>query len=243
MTVQLYIDNFSRRFLTSQISRFIDIYKLKLSSVFENIDEEAEEYGNSIYDKAMESCCDPDTFDPALVAESAFDHSLERFDTLSHGKYILISSWHVALYEAFIQQLRNFLHKELSHDFNVSIHHIFDRFKDIKQIFIGYNVDLGSIEGLREIEILGLLSNVIKHGEGSSAIQLRKKSPSLLKKIDDTELLELYRSSLLEEVLHINEETLVFFGNAITRFWNSFPERSVCNDTKKILKLLNKHCK
>ncbi len=226
--------------MKSQIGRFVEVYNLKLKSVFDKIDSEAEEHGNDYFEGVMQNTYHPDAIDPADIAEEAMDRSVEHWDLLNHGRYVLLSSWHVALYEAFEQQLRLFLYKELSHDYHIKLNHIFSRFADMKKILIFYDVDFSSLNGLKRIDQLRLVCNVVKHGEGSSAEELRKKRPDLIKKHDDIELLELYGSSLLEEVLSITDKSLNEFGKAIEDFWDSFPERSFCEKSEELVKFINK---
>lgn len=240
MRPQLYLPDMDKRYLIDQIGRFVEIYDRKLKSIFDNIGTEAEDHGNNFFERIMQNTYHPDAIDPADIAEEAMDRSIEHWDLLNHGKYVLISSWHVALYEAFEQQLRCYLYKELSHEFRLTINHLFSRFEDQKKILIFYGVDFSSLKGLKEIDHLRLVCNVIKHGEGSSAEELRKKRPDIIKKYDDTELLELYGSSLLEEVLAISGNTLKEYGKAIEDFWGSFPERSFCEKPERLLEYLNK---
>lgn len=230
-----------KQYLKDQIGRFVNVYNLKLKPVFDNIDIEAEEYANYFFEEAHKYS-NPDSIDLSDIADEAMDRASEHWNMLNHGRYVLLASWHVALYEAFEQQVRNFLLKELSHEFHLTIHHIVSRFDDMKKIFVLYGVDLGSLKGLKEIDHLRLVCNVVKHGEGQSANELRKKRPDLIKMHEDIELLELYGSSLLDEALSITEKTLLEFGKAIEDFWNSFPERSFCEAPDKLLNLINKKC-
>lgn len=232
----------NKKYLKDQISQFVDLFILKLNPVFENIDEEAEEHGNEFFNNFC-GHGDPESIDPGDFAEEAMDRAFKHWEFLNHGKYVLLASWHVALYEAFEQQIRCYLYRELSHNFKLTINHVFPKFNDMKKILFLYQIDLASLKGLKQIDHLRLLCNVIKHGEGESANELRKKRPDLIKTHDDTDLLYLYESSLLEEVLEINEKTLVEFGNAIKDFWVSFPERSFCKERHKLLDLINKNCK
>jgi hypothetical protein len=242
LETQLYLHDELQKYLQDQISQFVDLFILKLKPVFENIDKEAEEHGNNFFNKVL-GHSHSDAIDPSDLAEEAMDRSFKHWEFLNHGRYVLIASWHVALYEAFEQQLRSYLFRELSHDFDLNINHVFSKFDDLKKIFILYQIDLASLNGLKQIDHLRLLCNVIKHGEGTSANNLRKKRPDLIKTHDDIEYLNLYESSLLYEVLEISEKTLAEFGNAIKDFWDSFPERSFCKDRNKLLSLLNKNCK
>lgn len=232
----------NKKYLKDQITQFVDLFILKLKPVFENIDTEAEEHGNSFFNDVLFHS-HQEAIDPSDLAEEAMDRTFKHWEFLNHGRYVLTASWHVALYEAFEQQVRHYLYRELSHDFDLTISEIASKFDDFKKILVLYKIDFSSLKGLKQIDHLRLVCNIIKHGEGESAKDLRKKRPDLIKNFDDIELLELYGSSLLDEVLEINEKTLVEFGNAIGEFWNSFPERSFCEDRDKLLHLLNKQCK
>ena len=229
----------NKQYLKDQIGRFVAIYELKLKPVFDNIDIEAEEHGNKFFEEALQYS-HPDAIDRSDIAEAAMDRAYKHWDLLNHGKYVLLASWHVALYEAFEQQVRSYLFKELSHDYRFELRQFLSKFKDFKKVFLLYGVDLKSLQGLKQIEQLGLLCNVIKHGDGNSAIELRRKRPDLFKMIDDAELLDIFGSSLLEEALAISEATLIQFGKEIEAFWDSFPERSFCDETDKLMELLNK---
>jgi len=46
MRPQLYLPDMNKRYLKDQIGRFVEIYNLKLKSVFDNIDTEAEDLQN-----------------------------------------------------------------------------------------------------------------------------------------------------------------------------------------------------
>lgn len=240
MKLQLYLPDIDKEYFKYQIGQFVDLFLLKLEPVFENIDAEAEEHGNNYFDGSPSYS---EHIDPGDFAEQAMDQAIKHYEFLSLGKYVLIASWHVALYEAFEQQVRFFIHKELSHNYRLSINQVFSRFDDLKKILVFYCIELGALKGLKEIDHLRLLSNVIKHGEGESASELRKKRPDLIKAYDDVELLELYGSSLLEETLNISQNTLKDFGNAIEQFWDSFPERSYCDCPEKLLEHLIKKSK
>lgn len=240
MGAQLYLPEMDKEYFKHQIGRFVSVYKFKLNAVFDSMAMEANEHGNSFYNQAMQHYYPEYQIDPSDIAEEALNRSVEHWDLLNHGRYVLLASWHVALYEAFEQQVRLFLIKEISHDYRFKNGSFVSRLKDFKTIFVLYGVNLNSVKGLKKIDHLRLLCNVIKHGEGTSADELRKKRPGLIKTIEETELLDLYGSSLLDESLAISVETLMEFGNSIEDFWDSFPERSFCNNTENLLRFLNK---
>jgi hypothetical protein len=157
MKPQLYLPDMNKRYLKRQIGRFVEIYNLKLKSIFDDIDAEAEEYGNSFFEGAMQNCYNPEAIDPADIAEEAMDRSIDHWDFLNHGRYVLLSSWHVALYEAFEQQLRCFLFDELSHEFRLTRNHLVSKFGEQKKILTFYGIDLNALKGLKQIDHLRLV--------------------------------------------------------------------------------------
>jgi len=71
---------------------------------------------------------------------------------------------------------------------------------------------------------LCLLCNVIKHGDGDSAKRLRKIKPALFKQEDNIDYMKIYKTTLLEETLNLNEMTLQNYRDALLSFWDEIPE-------------------
>lgn len=69
-----------------------------------------------------------------------------------------------------------------------------------------------------------LLCNVIKHGDGDSAKRLRKIKPALFKQEDNIDYMKIYKTTLLEETLNLNEMTLQNYRDALLSFWDEIPE-------------------
>lgn len=88
MKPQLYLPDMNKKYLKNQIGRFVDIYFLKLKSVFENNNTEAEEYGDSFFEGAMQKSAYPEAIDPADIAEEAMNRASEHWDLLNHGRYV-----------------------------------------------------------------------------------------------------------------------------------------------------------
>ena len=78
------------------------------------------------------------------------------------------------------------------------------------------------------------MCNVIKHGDGSSAKKLRDINPDLFKKPDlfnkESQMIELCKTTLLEETLNIDQNTLLCYKDALLSFWDSIPERNYSNE-------------
>jgi len=101
---------------------------------------------------------------------------------------------------------------------------------EIKKKFKFHNVDIESFSCWPQIEELRLLCNVIKHGDGKSAEELRKINPALFKQEDDIDYMKTYKTTLLEETLSIDEKTLQNYREALLSFWDEIPERNYSDE-------------
>ncbi|MCY7933823.1 hypothetical protein MOF37_21875 [Bacillus spizizenii] len=87
-----------------------------------------------------------------------------------------------------------------------------------------------------KITELMLLNNVIKHGEGRSATNLRKKRPDFFKEkfIDsDIDILDMNEGSVYSEPysLKVTEDDFYSYADSLTAFWNEVPEHAEVNMT------------
>ena len=77
---------------------------------------------------------------------------------------------------------------------------------------------------------MSLLCNVIKHGEGPSAKELRKIKPTLFKQEHGTEYMKTFKTTLLEVTLRVDEKTLQNYSEALLSFWDEIPERNYSDE-------------
>ena len=110
----------------------------------------------------------------------------------------------------------------------------FERFctnlSEIKEKFKLHNVDIESFSCWPQINELRLLCNVIKHGDGKSAKELRKIKPTLFKQEDGTDHMKAFKTTLLEETLNIDEKTLQNYSEVLLSFWDEIPERNYSDE-------------
>jgi hypothetical protein len=229
MKSQLYVPEHTRRYFQSQISSFVEIYSQKLLPVFQDMEKEADKCAHDFYDDYMNQPSYDDSVDPASIAEEARDIGIERYCFLKLGRYHVTAAWHAMLYEFWEQQIRSFLFREISKDKPTGGFKKFcDKLEKIKTQLELHNVDIENCLCWHKIDELRLLCNVIKHSDGTSLDCLRKKKSGLLKKgsVVEVEVIDLYRTSLLEETLNIDETTLQDYKDALLSFWERIPERS-----------------
>jgi hypothetical protein len=227
----LYVDNRDRQYRKSQIEDFSRILIDKLLPIFSNIEQEAEQYANSsLHEFAADHGYED--IDPGDIAETMEEIKLEYYEYLRLGRYNVTSSWHATLYELFEQQLRAFLFQEMSFhsnlDFKVFCHK--GKIEEIKKKFLFHNLDVEKLACWPLINELRLVCNVVKHGEGGSAEQLRQLNPSIFVKLEDINLMELYGTTILEETLDLNENSFTRYQQAILSFWDEIPERNYSNE-------------
>ncbi len=226
MKSQLYLTEIKRKYLKSEISDYVKIYCQKLLPVFKDIESDAVKYADDFFDSSMSQPAYDDSIDPASIAENAQEEGIEHYSYLKLGKYSLTATWHATLYQIWEQQSRRFLFQEISHAYNIQFETFCTKLPEIKKKFEFHKVDIESFSCWPEIEELSLLCNVIKHGEGKSAKNLRKIKPELFTQEDGTDYMETFKTTLLEETLNINEMTLQSYRDALLSFWDEIPERN-----------------
>jgi len=223
----------TRRYFKSEISSYVDIYFEKLLPVFRNIEDDADKYASEFYENFMSQPAYDDSVDPASIADKSLDIGIEHYSYLKLGKYHLTATWHAMLYQLWEQQLRSFLFREISHVRKIDFKGFCKDFGEIKDELKFHNVDIKSFSCWGKIDELRELCNVIKHGDGRALNRLREINPSLFKKgsVIAVDLVELYKTSLLEETLNVNEITLEDYRDALLSFWDEIPERNYSDDS------------
>lgn len=83
----------------------------------------------------------------------------------------------------------------------------------------GIEVPIVETEIWKTIRECNLLSNTYKHGSGPSAISLYKIRPEYFEKVNKTKLMNLYRTTNMEEVLSVDKISFEKYANAMKNFW------------------------
>ncbi|MBE1554494.1 hypothetical protein [Sporosarcina limicola] len=77
----------------------------------------------------------------------------------------------------------------------------------------------------KTIRECNLLSNTFKHGSGPAAIALYKIRPEYFETVSDTKLMNLYRTTNMEEVLSVDKISFEKYVMAMKIFWGKLKER------------------
>lgn len=76
----------------------------------------------------------------------------------------------------------------------------------------------------KTIRECNLISNTFKHGSGTSAMRLHKIHPEYFEKVSDTKLMNLYRTTNMEEVLSVDKINFEKYTTAMKTFWEQMKE-------------------
>ncbi|MBK8780308.1 MAG: hypothetical protein IPO22_00565 [Anaerolineales bacterium] len=163
-----------------------------------------------------------------FVTRDAFEAGLDYFENISLMKYNNLAAWITILYQFWEQQVRLFLYKEIKQCYEIDFKEFCAKgIKEIKEVFKLHNVDIETLSSWSKINELRLLCNTVKHGDGGSAQDLRTIAPDFFQHISlpDSDILDLYKTTLNDEVLNIHDDLISLYGDNLGNFWDELPER------------------
>ena len=212
---------------------FITTYINRIAPVFSTIEHEADKIRDDYYQKLGDSF-DPENGDEADCAELAVEKGINYYEGMSLMQYNTKLMWISTVYEFWEQQTRKFLYDEITHT-----HKFYDKkdnesdykdfctkgIDDIKEWFLWFDYNLELQDSWKNINELRLLTNVIKHGDGWSATQLQKLKPAYFKDDLNINRLKLYKNTLNNVVLDVQQEDFVRYCKSLAKFWDEIPER------------------
>ncbi|HDR6822038.1 TPA: hypothetical protein QCV77_005645 [Bacillus thuringiensis] len=236
MLCTMVLDDRFRKNLQQPYELYFQTYTDRISPVFDNIDQEAEEVAKDAYNKMMMNVgyedCDPGDF-----ADDAWQFGLDYYENVALMRYNTKLMWISTMYQFWEQQVRKFLYKEMTRSgykaFNKNQQEI--EYKDfctkiakIKRFFLEFNVDVTTLSCWDKVNELRILANVIKHGPGGSAEELLIIRPDIFDSSHvSTNLLDLYQTTLNDVVINISDQDFKMYANALSDFWGELPDRMV----------------
>jgi hypothetical protein len=172
---RLWQDRF-RRIYQPHLERFVDFIESRLLKSFDNLEQEAE----SRVDEAWDEWCanageDADPGEGAADAEAA---GINYYFSMIAIRQTFLNLSAVGLYHAWEQQVIEFMRQQILHpdtQDDISLMNL-SQFKKLAAL---ENIDVEHFESWPTVDSLRILSNAIKHAEGSSAAQLKLLRPDL----------------------------------------------------------------
>ncbi|WP_413379108.1 hypothetical protein [Paenibacillus taichungensis] len=228
----IYLPDYQKEPYIERIHSYVKTYKERLATQFNNIDEESEQETEKYYSE-IGSYFNPDRDDPADFAERARDFGFDYWQTLNLMKYNTYMMTLSTLYQVWEQQVRELSFKEITR-----YHHFVDKkgmklefknfcttFGEIKTLFLNSDWQPTSITSWDTINELRLVQNVIKHGDGAAADQLKSIQPGYFRDVNGKLIMDLYSSTLNEIALSIPDTAIDRYREALVEFWEEMPER------------------
>jgi hypothetical protein len=203
--------------------------KTRVLSQFQDIEGEAESFATAEYERGGAMPYD-ESIDMADVAEWATDRGHERYALLHDLKKQLILGALAGIYHQWDKDLREFIERELSHNYEMDYVRKIAWDPNIENVFdvlsqFGWNIK--DRIWFANIDASRLIVNVYKHGKGRSLEQLAKLYPGYLNNVLDEfgGIFATANRSLDHDWLELSEPQFDSLAGALRMFWVEFPER------------------
>ena len=216
--------SFKDKYIT-EINTMEECLENRILPVFKNIEQEAEQVSDEEYKKLNQYA--NENSDESEIAEHAYFTRVEYFSRLEAVRQSIINMFAMAWYHLFQQQLLDFLRNEII-SFDERENYTRNDISKIHERLKQVGIDIKSISSWDKIDELRIISNTIKHAEGTSACELKKLRPDLFEmppfrnnpeaKINSTKL-EVYRP-LLGEDLYLTLDDFKQYTELIKKFWD-----------------------
>ncbi|PFJ24558.1 hypothetical protein COI92_23865 [Bacillus anthracis] len=253
LSFQFYFNPFIKDQYTRIYDVLADTHSRTFKAVYEQLNTRTDELQTKFRVEAesrLSNSFHPEYSDYGDFLESVMDYVFERLDEqfLMYYQFELMSLSN--LYQVFEQQLRKWLYGEMTHHLNEYINQVefihvndknenaYDKFygdfgkltKLLTELKLTFTDLFGNEEPIVETDIwkiireCNLLSNTYKHGSGHSATNLYKLYPQYFEKVNSTRLMDLYRTTNLEQVLNVDKIIFEKYSNAMKEFWKNMKE-------------------
>lgn len=266
---KLYFSPFLRESYTRIYDVLLDTHDRTYDAIYKEVKENPEKAYERWLKEAEEIILSKYSYNPEYDDmsdhyEKVQDNAINRMQeqSLMHYQFVLMSLSN--LYQVFEQQLRRWLHEEITHRHNEYLNQIEFTSKHEEEAYGKFVNNFGVLGNLLqemnltftmpssseseipdwfgrlensglevpivETEIWGairecnLISNTFKHGSGTSAKALYEIRPDYFERIDDTKLMNLYRTTNMEEVLSVDKISFEKYATAMKTFWGKLKE-------------------
>lgn len=216
MGYTFWFDKFDTRAILEPHKFYVLQARQRLLSQFNDISHEADEAVEAHY-KMLGQHFDPERDDPADSAEAAFNEGISHYLALDEMHNTITLALTAGMFHQFDKTLREKMVREFRQWQPAAIDDL------IWNVNFPLLIDLLEWAGVQikakpfyvKLDACQLLVNVYKHGKGRSHWDLVRKYP---------EYYPSAFSNLRPEGLKVSEAQFVEIADAITNFWQNFPE-------------------
>lgn len=206
-----------------EIDFIFNEYNNKISILYKDPEEEAEEYTKYLYENPSEYFYIEDIEDVLIEIQEL---SFQRYLSIKNMKYRYLCMNIVTIYQMLEQFLSSIIKNRISLSMDRKMKTKYEKsnfyISDIKSFYkdeFNYNLENNKYYDL--INELRLLENVIKHGEGNSAEQLKNINNKYFSKKGNSYP---YNDTIIHDNLEVNDKDFERFYNAIKNFINEMPK-------------------
>jgi hypothetical protein len=200
---------------------YLEQAKKRLLSQFDDIENEADKYGEAKLDEYA-AYYNPDADNAADLQEAAYEKMCNHYHMLGEMRDRTRLSVVAGMFHEWEKQLREWTTKEIHHWHNGEsvkkavwkepLHKIIDLFESLGWV-IKSQTYYTSLDRCR------LVVNAYKHGDGGAFDEIRDKYPEFIYCSDPA-----YMQYADHTNLHVDDSHITEFSDAIISFWKAVPE-------------------
>ncbi|MFY0639790.1 MAG: hypothetical protein JXR16_02010 [Bermanella sp.] len=218
----LYLWSRHKDLLIEEQTFFVDQALGKLAKAFDNIQQEADDYGNE-YLKKISRHVNPETDDLGSHLEQAYEYAMDFGVSLEDLKRVMHLAVVASIYHKWEQNLKKWMTNEIKHwGVNEDVIKRVSKatLDELIQLISSLGWDVKAEAFYPKLDLCRMVCNAFKHGEGGSFNEL-KKLPEYFGRSGQNELL---KEHLDPEWLEVSNSQILDFSNAICDFWRNIPE-------------------
>ena len=195
----------------------------KIVPAFDSIENEADEIEREAFENPG-GYIDPENYDPADAAENAFERGLEYYQWMKGTLQGVINLFTSGLYHLLEQQLLLFHRQELlsiGEKNNMSLL----KFNEAKRRLLTHGINIENFESWSKIDELRLVSNTVKHADGSSAQNLQYRRPDLFSRSLTTSIMNSsitvvpVFTPLTGDSVYVTQSEFRKYVSSVKKFW------------------------
>jgi hypothetical protein len=214
----------------SQMEIFWDSVEKRILPAFDGIQEEAESLQKETWNSFAVSA-GPDSSEEA-AANSAFEVGFAHYMNLWNLRQGLLNVLAVFCHHLFEQQLYYFHREELLDKSEENDSSLF-KLKEIEKRLAAHMINVKALGAWPKIEELSLVAKVVKHADGWSADELKKRRPEMftnpeLRSNEHLSLLAVSSGPVLQPLFgqdfYVTIDDLKTYVETVINFWGEFAD-------------------
>lgn len=205
-------------------------FSQRILPTFETVESEAEQISNKKWEQLIHQPGDPDE-DLSDLEEEALEEGISYYITMMGIRQGLLNIFTVGLWHLFEQNLFFIHRRELLLPQEENKAELFE-LGEIKRRLKQTGIDIEKFRSWDKLEELRLVANTVKHADGRSATQLKKRRPDIFTPPDDRDdpfwryappPAQVFKP-LAGEDLYLTPKEIGSYFQAITDFWEELIE-------------------